>query len=76
MFRDSLLSQLKAIDKDKDNFDEISAKLDAAGNTLDYRKYAETLFEILFTGGILGIVAHVQTNKRHALIHIRTWRSD
>ncbi|KAI8148699.1 armadillo-type protein [Fennellomyces sp. T-0311] len=51
VFRDQLLSQLNSIEKD--NFEEISAYLDTAGNTLDYRKYSDSLFEILFTGGII-----------------------
>ncbi|KAI9479491.1 armadillo-type protein [Zychaea mexicana] len=58
VFRDQLLQQLNTVDKD--NFDEITARLDAAGNTLEYRKYADSLFEILITGGIVepgGIVS-------------------
>lgn len=52
VFRDSLLSQLSSIEKG--NFDEILARLDSAGNTLDYKKYGDSLFETLITGGILG----------------------
>ncbi|CDS03997.1 hypothetical protein LRAMOSA06952 [Lichtheimia ramosa] len=51
VFRDNLLTHLSSIDKD--NFDAISSKLDAAGNTLEYRKYADSLWEILITGGIV-----------------------
>ncbi|KAI9276799.1 armadillo-type protein [Phascolomyces articulosus] len=51
VFRDQLLQQLNTIEKNQ--FDEISAKLDTLGNTLDYRKYADSLFEILITGGIV-----------------------
>ncbi|KAI7860612.1 armadillo-type protein [Circinella umbellata] len=51
VFRDQLLQQLNTVEKN--NFDEISAKLDVAGNTLEYRKYAETLFEVLIIGGIV-----------------------
>ncbi|ORZ24054.1 armadillo-type protein [Absidia repens] len=35
------------------DLDDISAILDKTGNTLEYRKYGESLFEILLTGGIL-----------------------
>ncbi|KAF9586569.1 hypothetical protein BGW38_001814 [Lunasporangiospora selenospora] len=35
------------------NLDELSTKLDAAGNTLEYRRYVETLFEILIAGRLL-----------------------
>ncbi|KAI8338995.1 armadillo-type protein [Chlamydoabsidia padenii] len=50
-FRDNLLSLL-AVAKPGD-LEDISAILDKAGNTLEYRKYGESLFEILITGGIL-----------------------
>lgn len=52
VFRDQLLAQLKTI-KGGD-LEAISAKLDILGNTLEYRKYGDSLFEILITGGILG----------------------
>ncbi|KAG9291622.1 hypothetical protein G9A89_022041 [Geosiphon pyriformis] len=51
IFRDSLLKVLQT--SQPGDFDEISQQLDIAGNSLEYRKYGETLFEILFTGGIL-----------------------
>ncbi|CAO3594049.1 unnamed protein product [Absidia cylindrospora] len=50
-FRDNLLSQL-VVAKPGD-LEDISAILDKTGNTLEYRKYGESLFEILLTGGIL-----------------------
>lgn len=53
VFRDSILKILSGAQPD--NFEEISQTLDAAGNTVDFRKYGETLFEILLTGGVLGI---------------------
>jgi hypothetical protein len=52
VFRDAFISVLAAAAPG--NLDEISAKLDAAGNTLEYRRYAETLFEILIAGRLLG----------------------
>ncbi|CAO3656230.1 unnamed protein product [Mucor fragilis] len=51
IFRDQLLAQLKTI-KGGD-LEAISSKLDILGNTLEYRKYGDSLFEILITGGIL-----------------------
>lgn len=51
VFRDSILKTLS--EAQPENFEEISQKLDVAGNTLDFRKYGETLFEILLTGGVL-----------------------
>ena len=33
---------------------QVSKFLDSAGSRLDYRRYAETLFDVLFAGGILG----------------------
>ncbi|KAI8368762.1 armadillo-type protein [Blakeslea trispora] len=51
IFRDQLLAQFKTIREG--DFDAFSAKLDNLGNTLDYRKYGDALFEILITGGIL-----------------------
>jgi hypothetical protein len=51
VFRDNLLTQL-AVAKPGD-LEDISSILDKTGNTLEYRKYGESLFEILITGGIL-----------------------
>ncbi|KAF9975011.1 hypothetical protein BGZ73_001464 [Actinomortierella ambigua] len=51
VFRDSLISTLATAAPG--NLDEISQKLDAAGNTLEYRRYAENLFEILITGHLI-----------------------
>ena len=33
---------------------QVSKYLDSAGSKLNYRRYAETFFDILFAGGILG----------------------
>ncbi|KAG0993726.1 hypothetical protein G6F28_006418 [Rhizopus arrhizus] len=51
IFRDNLLAQFKTIKKG--DLEAISSKLDILGNTLDYRKYGDSLFEILITGGII-----------------------
>ncbi|CEP15834.1 hypothetical protein [Parasitella parasitica] len=50
-FRDQLVAILKT--KKEGDFEAISLELDTLGNTLDYRKYGDSLFEILITGGIL-----------------------
>jgi hypothetical protein len=54
VFRDSILKIL--LEAQPGNFEEISQNLDTSGNTLEYRKYGETLFEILLTGGVLGML--------------------
>ncbi|GAB5592840.1 hypothetical protein Unana1_07740 [Umbelopsis nana] len=51
IFRDSFLKPLNAAKPN--DYDDLTQKLDAAGNTLDYRKYGDSLFEILIIGGIL-----------------------
>ncbi|KAG2173479.1 hypothetical protein INT44_007070 [Umbelopsis vinacea] len=51
IFRDSFLKPLNAAKPN--DYDDLSQKLDVAGNTLDYRKYSDSLFEILIIGGIL-----------------------
>ncbi|CAO3662123.1 unnamed protein product [Rhizopus microsporus] len=51
IFRENILGQLNTIKKG--DFEAISSKLDSLGNTLDYRKYGDSLFEILITGGII-----------------------
>jgi len=51
-FRDGLLEGLLKAGTD---LDLVSKFLDGAGGTkLDYRRYGETLFDVLITGGILG----------------------
>lgn len=50
-FRDQLYKHIETVDAG--DFDGIAAKLDTVGNTLDYRKYGEPLFEILIVGGLL-----------------------
>ncbi|KAI7820720.1 hypothetical protein BX661DRAFT_125514, partial [Kickxella alabastrina] len=51
----------------KDDFAKISAALDTAGNTLDYRRYGDTFFEVLVTGGIIapgGIIKDDETKGK------------
>jgi len=50
-FRDSLLTGLIEAGTD---LEAVTKYLDVAGSKLDYRRYGETLFDILITGGILG----------------------
>ncbi|EFA07694.2 protein krasavietz isoform X1 [Tribolium castaneum] len=49
-FRDAIISGL---DQCNNNFEAISRFLDGAGNKQDYRRYGESLFDILIAGGIL-----------------------
>lgn len=49
LFRDAILEGFAKAE----NLEQVSKFLDAAGHKLDYRRYGETLFDILFTGGIL-----------------------
>ena len=50
-FRDAVLQGFNEAGGD---LDKLSKYLDSAGAKLDYRRYAETLFDVLFAGGILG----------------------
>jgi hypothetical protein len=49
-FRDALLVGLTKAGTD---LDSIYKYLDTAGSKLDYRRYGETLFDILIAGGLL-----------------------
>lgn len=49
-FRDSIIAGLSECGAD---LDQVSRFLDKEGSKLDYRRYAEVLFDILFAGGIL-----------------------
>lgn len=49
-FRDEILKGLAECQED---FDKATKFLDATGNTQDYHRYAETLFDILISGGLL-----------------------
>ncbi|KAJ1829665.1 hypothetical protein LPJ56_000184 [Coemansia sp. RSA 2599] len=50
-FRTSIFQVISDIPKT--DFGKISSALDTAGNTLDYRRYGDTFFEVLVTGGII-----------------------
>ncbi|KAJ2400391.1 hypothetical protein GGI23_002063 [Coemansia sp. RSA 2559] len=50
-FRESVFQVTKDIEP-KD-YSKISSALDTAGNTLDYRRYGDTFFELLVTGGLI-----------------------
>jgi hypothetical protein len=51
-FRNLLLAGLIEVGTD---LDALSKYLDGAGNSkLDYRRYGETLFDVLIAGGLLG----------------------
>ncbi|GFO00381.1 basic leucine zipper and w2 domain-containing protein 1 [Plakobranchus ocellatus] len=49
-FRDSIIAGLNTCGGD---LEQVSRYLDKEGSKLDYRRYAEVLFDILFAGGIL-----------------------
>ena len=51
VFRDQLLKHLENVPPT--DFDAITNKLVQAGSTLEFLKYADALFEILFVGGLL-----------------------
>ena len=51
-FRDSVVQGLNEAGTD---LEAASKFLDKAGSLLDYRRYSETLLDILFAGGILGV---------------------
>lgn len=51
-FRDALFTHFESVSSPTD-WDGYAAALDRAGNTLDYRKYSDQLFDILIAGGIL-----------------------
>lgn len=49
-FRDAIIQGLNETDGD---LEKVSKFLDVAGSRLNYRRYAEVLFDVLFAGGIL-----------------------
>ncbi|KAF9531622.1 hypothetical protein CPB83DRAFT_848477 [Crepidotus variabilis] len=51
VFRDQLYKHLETVQAG--DFDNFTTKLVQAGSTLEYLKYAETLFEIILVGGLL-----------------------
>eukprot|EP00127_Corallochytrium_limacisporum_P005638 Clim_evm17s210 gene=Clim_evmTU17s210 len=48
-FRDAVVEGLNECD----DFEAVAKFLDSAGNKLDYQRYGETLWDVLFAGGIL-----------------------
>lgn len=50
-FRDAIIQGLNESGTD---LELVSKFLDTAGSKLDYRRYGETLFDIILAGGILG----------------------
>lgn len=51
VFRDQLYKHFETVPSG--DFDAFSTKLTQAGSTLEFLKYADALFEILFVGGLL-----------------------
>jgi hypothetical protein len=69
-FRDAIISGL---DQCGNNFEAISRFLDGAGNKQDYRRYGESLFDILIAGGILGehFYSHVSCSVINSCLQYR-----
>lgn len=55
-FQESIVQGLNQTGTD---LEAVAKFLDASGAKLDYRRYAETLFDILVAGGMLGELRHV-----------------
>jgi hypothetical protein len=51
VFRDQVYKHLEAVPQG--DYDAITNKLIQAGSTLEFLKYADALFDILFVGGLL-----------------------
>ena len=51
VFRDQVYKHLEAIPQG--DYDAVASKLIQAGSTLEFLKYADALFDILFIGGLL-----------------------
>ena len=51
------------------DLEAVAKFLDASGAKLDYRRYAETLFDILVAGGMLGEWSWRHGSHRHCLIY-------
>lgn len=51
VFRDTIVAGLNEAGGD---LDAVAKFLDVAGSRLDYRRYADTLFDILIAGSMLG----------------------
>jgi len=49
-FCEALIEEIKDAEG---NLDAVTKKLDASVDTLDFKRYAEVLFDVLFTGGML-----------------------
>ena len=51
-FRDLLVQELKPVANE--SAEVVGRLLDSLSEKLDYKTYGETLFDVLFTGGMLG----------------------
>jgi len=52
-FRDAILTGFESTNCSPTDLEAVHKYLDAAGNKLDYRRYAEVLFDLIIAGGIL-----------------------
>ena len=65
-FQESIVQGLNQTGSD---LEAVAKFLDASGAKLDYRRYAETLFDILVAGGMLGEWSWRHGSHRHCLIY-------
>ncbi|KAG0747150.1 hypothetical protein G6F57_006616 [Rhizopus arrhizus] len=61
---------------EKGDLEAISSKLDILGNTLDYRKYGDSLFEILITGGIIEPGGTIDSDAKQSPFCLFTAKDD
>ncbi|XP_014663339.1 PREDICTED: basic leucine zipper and W2 domain-containing protein 1-A-like [Priapulus caudatus] len=64
-FRDTII---RGFNEAGNDLDKVSKYLDAAGNKLDYRRYAEALFDILFAGGLLAPGGSIVGDEDHSKV--------
>ncbi|KAI9500107.1 hypothetical protein GGI25_006199 [Coemansia spiralis] len=62
-FRDSIFQVTENIEPT--DYSKISSALDTAGHTLDYRRYGDTFFEVLVTGGIIAPGGIIQDDDEY-----------
>lgn len=68
-FQESIVQGLNQTGTD---LDAVAKFLDASGAKLDYRRYAETLFDILVAGGMLGNEPRASSSYTHVHSFLNT----
>ncbi|KAJ2765293.1 hypothetical protein IWQ57_004834, partial [Coemansia nantahalensis] len=66
VFRDKLFEVIGDIDPT--DYAKISSALDAAGNSLDYRRYGDSFFELFVTGGLIAPGGIVQDDEEYGKV--------